>query len=712
MSTKQSSISEYINKSYSNNDTKLRFIDLFAGIGGFRIAFERVGCKCVFSSEIDEHACKMYQANFGNNPFCDITKLNPADVPDFEILCAGFPCQAFSICGKQEGFADKTRGTLFFDICRVLKEKKPKAFVLENVFNLEKHDQGKTLSTMLDTLNSLGYTVTYKVLNARNFGVPQNRERIIIIGNSENKVFDFDLLETNTVDSMTPFLDKSGDFEILSTNSYTLLPKDIIKKQDKSGLIFCGYRNKRIRKAGVRLGTEHLSRVHKQPNRIYDSAGIHPTLAAQESSGRYFIKVDNVVRKLTMSECYRFMGFPDDFLKIGSTVQLYARIGNSVCVDMIEAIADQIIKQFFKEKNMDNLEQIYKKSLNISDLSEIDSAVKQYVINIGLNCYKKKALYTVLTTLLYYKYLHPEQDIRLHQDKFKNGFSARGFDTKYVTPTLEKLGLPAMAESGWLTRSLEQPYPYDMKYNGAIGKLKKDFLSILDYVERNPAKAFDLLRLLLNTVDSVAKNNIVTITPLESPENLTIEKIVNALTEHFLTPYGTHNGAKLPVLAFHSIYSSLIKELKRYEGCTLAPLSSLTACDKTNKASGDIEIFKDGNIFESIEIKLDKKITAQILRVAKDKIYKWNPQRYYILSVYGIESSEKEEIDSIVENVSSEHGCQIIINGLIPTIKYYLRLIENLDDFIKNYSNAVAVDSELQKVHKQKWAELMEANGF
>ena len=348
MNARQCSIFDYMN-SNGNNDNRLRFIDLFAGIGGFRIAFERANCKCVFSSEIDEHACKMYMANFGDDPYCDITKLNPVNLPDFDILCAGFPCQAFSICGKQKGFADKTRGTLFFDICRILKEKKPKAFILENVFNLEKHDKGRTLSIMLESLKSLGYTVVYKVLNARNFGVPQNRERIIFVGSSENKVFDFNNLKTNTIDSMKPFLDKSGDFEILSPDTYTLLPPEYIKRQEKSGLIFCGYRNKRIRNAGVRPGTEYLSRVHKQPNRIYDAEGVHPTLASQESSGRYFIKTDNIVRKLTMSECYRFMGFPDDFTKIGSTVQLYARVGNSVCVNMIESIAKEMIRQFFEE---------------------------------------------------------------------------------------------------------------------------------------------------------------------------------------------------------------------------------------------------------------------------------------------------------------------------------------------------------------------------
>lgn len=348
---KQISIDEYLNK--GKDEKQIRFIDLFAGIGGFRLGFESVGCECVFSSEIDKHACEMYKKNFGDNPYCDITTVNPNTIPDFDILCAGFPCQAFSICGKQQGFKDKTRGTLFFDICRILENKKPKVFVLENVFNLEKHDKGRTLKIMLEALINLGYTVTYKVLNAKDYGVPQNRERIIIVGNINGKQFDFSKLKTNPVDSMLPFLDKEGNFEILNKEDYTLLPNNLIKKQKKSGLIFCGFRNKKMRTNGVRPGTEFLSRVHKQPNRIYDANGIHPTLASQESSGRYFIKVGDVVRKLTMNECYRFMGFPDSFKKVGGTAQLYARIGNSVCVNMIKSIAKEIKNQFFKGENND-----------------------------------------------------------------------------------------------------------------------------------------------------------------------------------------------------------------------------------------------------------------------------------------------------------------------------------------------------------------------
>lgn len=357
---------------------------------------------------------------------------------------------------------------------------------------------------------------------------------------------------------------------------------------------------------------------------------------------------------------------------------------------------------------MDSLEIVYDKSSSVSDIKGIPDDIRGYVVRIGEECEKKKGLYTVLTTLLYYKYLHPEQDIRYHQDRFEQGFSGRSFDTKNVTPVLKKLNLPAMAESGWLTRSLEQPYPYDKNYNGALGALKQPFLLTIDYVQNNPTRAYDLLRILLNTVDRVAKENQIEIIPLDNPENITIEKIINALTEHFLCQYGTHNGAKLPVLAFHSIYRSLISEVRRYENCELAELSSLTACDKTNKASGDIEIFRDGNVFESIEIKLDKKISAQIVRVVETKIYKWNPQRYYVLSVYGIEEDEKDEIKGIVDSVLKNHGCQIIINGLIPTLKYYLRLVEDLNQFIINYSKAVEQDSELQVVHKTKWNELLQ----
>ena len=167
------------------------FIDLFAGIGGIRLGFESVGGKCVFSSEFDEDACKTYEANFGEHPAGDITKIEAGSIPDFDILLGGFPCQAFSIIGKKEGFANETCGTLFFEIERILKEKMPKAFMLENVRNLTAHDSGNTFKIITTHLEALGYHVYSSVLNALDYGVPQKRERIIIVGFLDDVKFEF-----------------------------------------------------------------------------------------------------------------------------------------------------------------------------------------------------------------------------------------------------------------------------------------------------------------------------------------------------------------------------------------------------------------------------------------------------------------------------------------------------------------------------------------
>lgn len=354
------------------------------------------------------------------------------------------------------------------------------------------------------------------------------------------------------------------------------------------------------------------------------------------------------------------------------------------------------------------LEAIIRNSSSISDI-ELPEEVKRDLDFIAKKCYSQKGVYTVLVTLLYYKVLHIEQDIRLHQQQIEGGFSGRTFDTKYVTPELKRLGLPSMSESGWLTRSLEQPVPFTLDFPGRIsGGVKDPFLRSLDYVERNGDNAQNMLRYLLNKVLVQVALNSVEITPLENPEYLTIDLIIDALNKHFCYNYGTHNGAKLPVLAFYAIYQSIIKEFSRYKDCQLSPLASLTACDLTSKASGDVEIFKDGKHFEAVEIKLDKKIDATIVRVVEEKIYKFNPTRYYILSYYGICDDDMIEIQDIVDKVRINHGCQIIINGLLPTIKYYLRLITNLEDFWASYSSLIQNDHELQLIHKEVWNNIIE----
>lgn len=325
----------------------IKYIDLFCGIGGIRLGMDSQGFECVFSSDINTECQRTYYENFKEKPSGDITQIDEKSIPNHDILCAGFPCQPFSISGKQKGF-DDTRGTLFFDICRILDEKKPSVVFLENVKHLVHHNGGKTLQTILDKLDDLGYAVSWRVLNGADYGVPQNRERIIIIGSLKSK-FDFDRIKTVPRGRLLEFLDTEGDFEYLSPKEYTLIMNP--KQQPGSGLIFAGYRNKFIRKVGVRPGTEHLSRVHKQPNRIYSVLGVHPTLPSQESSGRYFIlTTDNRVRKLTINECWRIMGFPESFIKVSSVGEQYKQLGNSVCVPMIKAVAKEINDQFFGGK--------------------------------------------------------------------------------------------------------------------------------------------------------------------------------------------------------------------------------------------------------------------------------------------------------------------------------------------------------------------------
>ena len=312
------------------------FIDLFAGIGGFRIPMQGIGGKCVFSSEYNYHAQRAYELNFGDVPFGDITKLDVNIIPNHDILCAGFPCQPFSISGKMKGFED-TRGTLIYYVFKIIEKCQPKVVLLENVKHLLYHDKRRTLSIIIKHLEELGYLVSKKVLNATDFGLPQNRERIIIVGHKDAK-FDFTKVVHLNKTVLRDFLDKSNDFEYLD-EPYTILPEH---KSQESGLVFAGYRNKTIRKAGVRPGTEHLSRVHKQPNRIYSTEGVHPALPSQESSGRFWIFHDQKVRKLTIQECYRIMGFPKEFKMINSKAELYKQIGNSVAIPMIKAVAEQI----------------------------------------------------------------------------------------------------------------------------------------------------------------------------------------------------------------------------------------------------------------------------------------------------------------------------------------------------------------------------------
>lgn len=353
--------------------------------------------------------------------------------------------------------------------------------------------------------------------------------------------------------------------------------------------------------------------------------------------------------------------------------------------------------------------EIYKKSFDVSDIDNIPSKTMVFLKTITDSIDRNKGVYTVLTTLTVHKLLEPKQDIRFFQDKMKNGFSARTIDTKYITPTLKELGLLSMAESGWLTRSLEQPYPYTKDYKGEIsGKgMKEAFLMVLDAIQKDKSITENVLRLILNSAILFKKSNHIEIKKISNADGLMISTIVEILEKHFTEKYGTHGGSKLPVLAFYAIYKSLLSEMNRYKDCELAPLGSHTASDRTSKSAGDIQVMKGKEVFEAVEIKLDKLVDINITRIAYEKIARFNPERYYILSYIGILEKDREAIDELIFEIEEKHGCQLIVNGLLHTLKYYLRLISKPKAFFNEYIELIENDTELKTIHKTKLKELI-----
>lgn len=308
----------------------MKFIDLFAGIGGFRYALESFGCKCVFSSEWDKFCQESYNLNFGDIPYGDITKIDEKDIPNFDILCGGFPCQPFSVSGKQKGFAD-TRGTLFFDIVRIVAYHKPKVIFLENVKNLKAHNGGATFEVISNTLNELNYNIYYKVLNSKNFGLPQNRERITIVcirKDIDNGNFEF---PKGSNDFKTIFDIKEDDDK---TEKYIINRTDINIDQEKlKNAIKNGKVNNPVQIGIIGKGG--------QGNRIYHENGIGITLAASSGgaaskTGAYYI--NGKVRKLSPREAARLQGFPEEFIIIENENQALKQFGNSVPISLLKAV--------------------------------------------------------------------------------------------------------------------------------------------------------------------------------------------------------------------------------------------------------------------------------------------------------------------------------------------------------------------------------------
>lgn len=297
-----------------------RFIDLFAGIGGIRLGFESVGGHCVFSSEFDEDACKTYEANFHEHPSGDITKIPAKDIPEFDILLGGFPCQAFSIIGKKEGFANETCGTLFFEIERILKEKHPPAFMLENVKNLKSHDNGNTYKVIKSHLQSLGYNVHESVLNSLDYGVPQKRERIFIVGFLNNVRFNFP--------APVPFYERKSLSDILETN--------VAEKY---------YVNPRIRESRLqRIKNKNYPKPYISHENMAGSITPHPYSSCLRAGASANYILINDERRPTEREMLRLQGFPDSYKIVLPYGKVKKQCGNSVSVPVISAIAKEMIK--------------------------------------------------------------------------------------------------------------------------------------------------------------------------------------------------------------------------------------------------------------------------------------------------------------------------------------------------------------------------------
>ncbi len=329
----------------------LRYIDLFCGIGGFRIAMDEA-CKendiipsCVFSSDIDISCQDSYETNFGERPFGDITLVDEMEIPDHDLLFAGFPCQPFSIIGNKKGFND-IRGTLFFDIARILKEKKPTAFILENVKQLVGHDKGKTLKVILQTLEELGYFVRYSVLNALDYGLPQKRERVIIVGHKEPILFTFP-------DPIKPYISLEEILEKRVNDKYYASENIRIKRKNKH-------------KSAYRTSIWHENK----------SGNIcsYPYSCALRAGASYNYLLVNGERRFTPREMFRLQGFPDSYKITANDYQARKQAGNAVPVNMVKSVIQKLLPFVANSLDMTSILRDYEVPYNIDNERKIAKA--------------------------------------------------------------------------------------------------------------------------------------------------------------------------------------------------------------------------------------------------------------------------------------------------------------------------------------------------
>ncbi len=319
-----------------------------------------------------------------------------------------------------------------------------------------------------------------------------------------------------------------------------------------------------------------------------------------------------------------------------------------------------------------------------------------------------KAVLTVVLTSLVYKIIHPSQDIRNHQASINGcGYSGRSFDSKHITPFLKKNRFPAMAASGWLTRSLEQKRPYNEEYSGAIKphEFKSVFLEIINVIEHQEDDLQECLSYILQGL--IKQRNLQSI-DLARPVGLPISAIISLLERHFNASYSADGASRLPVLAIYAAYKCLITEALRFDGKTLLDLESHTSADSRSGRIGDVDIVDDaGKPFEAVEVKFGTPISTQLVADAFSKFKSTQVTRYYLLSTANLKDGEEKQIEEEIERIRNIHGCHVVANGVIHTLKYYLRLLSDTSTFIEHYVTLIETDKALKFEHRKKWNDVM-----
>lgn len=356
---------------------------------------------------------------------------------------------------------------------------------------------------------------------------------------------------------------------------------------------------------------------------------------------------------------------------------------------------------------IENPYKIAEKAVSIDDFSSyLSDSNKKLAAEVVSEAEQNKGMLAVLLTLFVHKVFDPNQDIRNHQASIPFGFGGRTVDSKYITPFLKRKDFPAMAESGWFTRAFEHPEPYTLEYKISMKKksLANTFLQLIDQVQEHNVSASDVVvymfKLLIKQRDD---RNI----ELAKPHSLSIAQIINVLEKHFNYAYSGHGASRLPTIAIYAAYKCMMSQVARYDDKILCELESHTSSDTRSGQIGDIQINNsDGSPYEGVEIKHKIIITPDLVQHAFSKLMLHRTERYYLLTTANMDSADWESINSEIDRISHRHGCQVIVNGVYSTLRYYLRLLKDPAEFIEKYVELLKNDENVKYPQQVAWNEI------